>query len=443
MQAIDLLISARWTIPVEPDGAVLEGYSVAVHEGRILEVGPAAALAGRYEPAARIVRDRHVLLPGLVDAHTSAARSLLRDALPRGPASQWLGSTLRPLENRWVSAEFVRAGTLHAIAAMVRGGITCFADLYLFPEEVARLAGELRMRIAVGLPVSEGHSPWADDAADCLDRASSLWDAHKSDPWARLYFAPDPAGAVSRETLERLRRMVDQLDAPVAMRVHDHLGQLRTFETEHAQRPLPWLASLGLLRSGFTALHANHLAAAEMDLIARAGVGVVHCPKTALRLGNGVAPVAGLRQQGVCVGLGTGAAAAGLGLPDVLGEAQLAALLAGGAAPGEPGAPGAAAALRMATLDGARVLGLASEIGSIVAGKSADLICVDLSATAVGAASRVPDALVYDGSSRDVTDAWIAGRAHLAGGQLCLLDHERVADAARQWSARMGLGESR
>ena len=336
MQAVDLLISARWTIPVEPDGAVLEGYSVAVHEGRIVEIGPAAALAGRYEPAARVVRDRHVLLPGFVDAHTSAARSLLRDALPRGPASQWIGSTLRPLENRWASAEFVRAGTLHAIAGMIRGGITCFADAYLFPEEVARLAGELRMRIAVGLPVIEGASPWAENAADCLDRASALWDAHKSDPWARLHFAPDPAGDVMRETLERLRRMVDQLDAPVAMRVHDHAGQLRAFESRHAQRPLPWLASLGLLRPGFTALHANHLAPAEIDLLARSGVGIVHCPKTALRLGNGIAPVAALRERGACVGLGTGSAAAGLGLPDVLAEAQLAALLAGGVAPASP-----------------------------------------------------------------------------------------------------------
>jgi 5-methylthioadenosine/S-adenosylhomocysteine deaminase len=443
MQAVDLLISARWTIPVEPDGAVLEGYSVAVHEGRIVELGPAAALAGRYLPAARVVRDRHVLLPGFVDAHTSAARSLLRDALPRGPASQWIGSTLRPLENRWASAEFVRAGTLHAIAGMIRGGITCFADTYLFPEEVARLAGELRLRIAVGLPIVEGASPWAENAADCLDRASALWDAHKSDPWARLHFAPDPAGAVTRETLGRLRRMVDQLDAPVAMRVHDHAGQLRAFETEHGQRPLPWLASLGLLRPGFTALHANHLAPAEIDLLARSGVGVVHCPKTALRLGNGVAPVAALRERGACVGLGTGSAAAGLGLPDVLAEAQLAALLAGGSAPSEPGALSAVAALRMATLDGAQVLGLGAEIGSIVPGKSADLICIDLAATSVVAASRVPDALVYDGSSRDVTDAWIAGRAHLAEGQLCLVDGDRVADAARQWSARMGLGESR
>ncbi len=441
MQAVDLLITARWTIPVEPDGAVFAGYSVAVNEGRIVEIGPTASLAGRYDPAARAVRDRHVLLPGLIDAHTSAARSLLRDALPRGPAAPWLGSTLQPLEDRWVSAEFVRGGTLHAIAGMIRGGITCFADVYLFPEEVARLAAELRMRISVGLPVAERRSPWAEGASDCLDRASALWDAHKSDPWARLHFAPDPAGAIARETLERLRRMVDQLDAPVAMRVHDQDGPLRAFEADHAQRPLPWLASLGLLRPGFTALHANHLTPTEIDLVARAGVGVVHCPKSALRFGNGRAPVAALRERGACVALGTGSAAAGLGLPDVLAEARLAALLAGGASPGEPGAPGAAAALRMATLDGARVLGLATEVGSIVPGKSADLICVDLAATSVAAASRVPDALVYDGSSRDVTDVWIAGRAHLAGGQLCLLDGERIADAARQWSARMGIGE--
>lgn len=443
MQPVDLLISPRWTLPIEPEGAVLEGYSTAVHEGRIVEVGPTAALLGRYQPATHVVRDQHVLLPGLVDAHTSAARSLLRDALPRGPVAQWLGTTLRPLENRWAGAEFVRAGTLHAIAGMLRAGITCFADVYLFPEEVARLAGELRMRIAVGLPVIESRNPWSEDAADALDRAAALWDAHKSDPWARLQFVPDPAGSVARETLDHLRRIADQLDAPVAMRVHDNPAGLRAFESEHGERPLPWLAALGLLRPGFTVLHGNHLLPAEIDLIVRSGVGVVHCPTAGLRLGNGVAPVAALRARGACVALGTGSAMAGLGVADILAEARLATLLAGTNGGADEGAPGAAAVLRMATLDGARVLGLAAEIGSIVPGKSADLVCIDLSASTVGQAARVPEALVFDGSSRDVTDAWIAGRAHLAARELCLIDAGRVAAAARQWSVRMGIGEQR
>jgi 5-methylthioadenosine/S-adenosylhomocysteine deaminase len=440
MQPVDLLISPRWIVPVEPDGAVLEGYSVAVHAGRIVELGPTAALEGRYQPALRAVRDRHVLLPGLVDAHTSAARSLLRDALPRGPFAQRLGATLRPLEDRWGSAEFVRAGTLHAIVGMLRAGITCFADVYLFPEEVARLAGELRMRIAVGLPVIESRTAWSENAADAMDRAAALWDAHKSDPWARLQFVPDAPGSLSAPSLERLRRIADQLDAPVAMRVHENAPAVAAFASEHGERPLPWLAALGLLRPGFTALHANHLDAAEVELVSRSGVGIVHCPSAALRLGHGVAPLAALRAGGSCVALGTGSTMAGLAMPDVLAEARLAALLPGLSGPAGPGAPDAAAALRMATLDGAQVLGLGAETGSIVPGKSADLVCFDLAATAVGVAARVPDALLFDASARDVSDVWIAGRAHLAGGEPCLLDAERIAEAARQWSARMGIG---
>lgn len=443
MQPIDLLISPRWTLPIEPDGTVLEDHSVAIDGGRVLELGPTAALLARYAPAQRVARPRHVLLPGLVDAHTSAARALLRDALPRGPAAQWLGSTLRPLENRWSSAEFVRAGAQQAIAGMLRAGITCFASVDLFPEEVARLAAELRMRVVVGIPVLDARTPWAEDAGECIDRAVSLWDAHKSDPWARLQFVPDPPGSLDPAALERLRRIADQLDAPIAMRIHAHAPAVRAFTAEHGQRPLAWLAERGLLRPGFTALHANDLSPEDVDQVCRAGVGVVQCPSAGLRLGNGATPLAALRAQGACVALGTGAAAAGLAVPDVLAEARLAALLAAGAGAAGGIAPDAAAVLRMATLDGAQVLGLAGEIGSIQPGKSADLVCIDLAATGVEAAARVPEALVYDGSARDVTDAWIAGRPHLAAGQTCLVDAERAAEGARQWSARMGIGAAR
>lgn len=443
MQPVDLLISPRWILPIEPDGAVLEGYSVAVHAGRIVEIGPTPSLVGRYQPAQTVLRDSHVLLPGLVDAHTSAARSLLRDALPVAPGALPPASGLRPLEHRWASAEFVRAGTLNAIAGMLRAGITCFADTYLFPEEVARLAGELRMRIAVGLPVIEAENPWSGGAQDAIDRAAALWDAHKTDPWARLQFVPDPPGALRPEALERLRRIADQLDAPIAMRLHENSAVVRAFETEHGERPLSWLARLGLLRPGFTALHANQLTSGEVDELARSGVAVVHCPTAGLRLATGTAPVPALITRGVCVALGSGAAMAGVVAPDVLAEARLAALLAASSPTPDATIPGASVVLRMATLDGARALGLAGEIGSIVPGKAADLACVDLRVAAPGNAARVPDALVFEACARDVTDVWIAGRAQLKDRELSQMDAARISDAARQWSARMGTGGQR
>lgn len=443
MQPADLLISPRWILPIEPEGAVLEGYSVVVHAGRIVEIGPTPALCGRYQPVQHVVRETHVLLPGFIDAHTSAARSLLREAPPNSTGAPPLAAGLRALERRWASAEFVRAGTLHAIAGMLRAGITCFADTYLFPEEVARLAGELRIRIAVGLPLIEAANPWSSDAQDALDRAVALWDAHKADPWARLQFAPDPPGALQRETLERLRRIADQLDAPVAMRLHENAASIRAFESAHGERPLAWLASLGLLRTGFAALHANHLTPAEMDVLGRSGVAVVHCPTAGLRLASGTAAVAGLQSRGVCVALGSGAAMAGVVAPDVLAEARLAALLAASAPTPESAVPGASAVLRMATLDGAQALGLAGEIGSIVAGKAADLTCIDLRSVAPGIAARVPDALVFEACARDVSDVWIGGRPHLQDRELCQLDAARIADTARQWAARMGTGGQR
>jgi 5-methylthioadenosine/S-adenosylhomocysteine deaminase len=438
MQPVDLVIHARWVIPIEPETAVLERYAVAIHAGRILEVGPAAALAMRYAPRELVRRDHHVLLPGLVNTHTHAAMSLLRGAVSRGPLERWLKEMVFPMENRWVSAEFVRAGTLLGIADMLRAGITCFADMYHFPEEVVRLAGELRLRIAVGLPIAEARTAWAENATDCLDRSAALWDSCKTDPWARLYFAPHAPYSVSEPTMQRLRRMVDQLDAPIAMHLHETAGELREFTAAHGIRPLAWLERLGLLRPGFTAIHATHFDAADIELAARSGIAVAHCPTSNLRLGCGVAPVAQMLDRGVNVTLGTDGPASA-GRLDILGEARLAALLSHGLHPQAAGISGLAA-LRLATLNGAQSLGLAHDIGSIVAGKAADLICVDADDPVVGQPQAIGEALVFDGSAHRVTDVWVGGRAQLRDGELCAIDIERINDGARQWAARMGLG---
>jgi 5-methylthioadenosine/S-adenosylhomocysteine deaminase len=438
MQSIDLLVHGRWLLPIEPAGAVLEGYGVAVAGGRIVAVSPSSSLRQHYTAAVQIERPDHVLLPGFVNAHTHAAMSLLRAAPPQGSLRQWLQKSVWPLENRWVSAEFVRVGTRLAIAQMLRAGITSFADMYLFTEEVARLAVELRLRIAVGLPVADARTAWAEDARDCLVKGASLWDLHRASPRARLYFAPHAPYSVSDETLRHLRRIADQLDAPVAVHLHETAAEVRESLAAHGRRPIARLAQLGLLRPGFTGIHMIDLDDTDLATAQRSGIAAVHCPASNLRHGSGLPPLAALRDRGVPVGLGSDGAASA-GAPDLLAEARLAALLAAGAS-GEANRLDAHAALGVATLGGARALGLDAEVGSLVAGKSADFIAIDLARSPGVGPPVVAEALLYDATRADVSDVWVAGRHVVQRGHLELLDLCEVEQQARQWMIRMGLG---
>jgi 5-methylthioadenosine/S-adenosylhomocysteine deaminase len=435
--AIDLLVHAGWVIPVEPAGVVIEGGALAVQDGRIVDVGASALLAGRYAPREQVRFDRrHALLPGFVNAHTHAALALLRGAPLRAPPPDWFTDRLGPGAQRWVGPEFVRAGTREAIAQMIRRGITCFGDMYLFPDEVGHLAEELRIRVGVGLPVAEAPSAWAGDAREYLERAVALWDAFKSDPWVRPYFAADGLATLGPDTLARLRRTVDQLDAPLAAHVHEVRTDVDAFAARTGSRPFAAIAAAGLLRPGFIAIHAIHVEEAELDLAARAGISIVHCPRANARLGSGVAPLQSMRRRGLPVALGTDGGP-GLGAPDLLAEARLAALLAS-ARERSAGAVGAHDALRMASLEGAVALGLGAETGSLCAGKSADFIVIDLG-DAPADAVNVAGCLVYDASTSRVTDAWIAGSAHLRGGRLMRIDPAELAASRRQWSALLGL----
>lgn len=437
MQPIDLLIEPRWLLTMEGAGAVLEDNAVAVDAGRIVAIGPRSALRQRYDARRLESRPQHALLPGFVNAHTHAAMSLLRGQPVRGPVQRWLRELIWPLENRWVSADFVRTGTRLAIAEQLRAGITCFADMYLYPEEVAATARELKLRIAVGLPIAEGRSAWAQNADDYLEKSATLWDEFRGDPWARMYFAPHAPYSVGDDTIARLRRLLDQLDAPFAMHLHETQSEIQDCLALRGLRPVAWLAEQGLLRPGFTAVHMNHADERDIESIAAAGVCIAACPQSNLRLGSGVAPLGAFAAAGIHLALGTDGPAS-TGALDLLAEARLAALLGGGARTGVT--PNSDEVLRMATLGGAQVLGLAEEIGSLRVGKAADLCCLRLPAHLAPARHTLADTLLFDCSRQDIQDVWVAGRAVLTQGVVSAFDEQQALERARVWQARLATG---
>jgi len=442
----DFLIEPRWLLPVAPANVVLEGHAVAVSGGRILAVGPAAELRQRYPARARIVRERHALLPGLVNAHTRACHTLLRGLPVRGPRLRWLLETLAPLERRVLSADLVRDGTRLAIAEMLRAGITCYADESPLPEESARVAAAAQVRALIGLPVTDAASARAEDATAHLARAEALWDEYRNDARIGLYFAPQPVAGVSDATLARLRRVADELDARIVIHLEElpdstgpelaASGAARETAAGVADGATPprhaWgtrrvmqLQSLGLLRPGFAAIGALDCNEEGAQLLARHGAALIGCPQAELRMHRGARLLPGARPAA----LGTDTPAASYAL-DMLAEARSAALL--------HGLP-ALEALRLATLGGALALGLATQLGSIEPGKSADLACFDLDASGCRPATDVAAAIVFGATRAQVSDVWSAGRAAVSEGRLRLFDEEQLAALASQWAQRLAL----
>src|SRR5256885_836308 len=267
----DLLIEARWLLPIGPVNPPLAGHAVAVSPGRIVAVGPVAQLRERFETRERVVRERHALLPGLVNAHTRACHTLLRGLPVRGPRWRWLTEILGPVEQRCLSADFVHDGTRLGLAEMLRAGITCFADLSLFPEQAARAAAAAHMRAAIGLPVAEAPTPWAESATAHLARAERLWDEYRSDSRIGLYFAPLTVRGLSEALLLRVRRVADELDARVAVHLAELAGAADAPElaalasaglqesprAPRCDRPLRQLPALAMMRPAFTTIAAR------------------------------------------------------------------------------------------------------------------------------------------------------------------------------------------
>ena len=435
MEPIDTLVTARWVLPVEPAGCVLEDHAVALRGGRIVAVLPAAEARRRFDPAEVIERPDHVLLPGLVNAHTHAAMVLLRGRAENLPLGRWLRSTVWPLERRWVDPEYVRDGTTLAIAEMLRAGITCFADMHLWPDVVARTAAAAHMRASVGLIVTESATRWAAAADEYIDRGMHLRDEYKGDPLISTHFAPHAPYSVSDATLARVRRLADELDLPVAMHLHETAWEVEQSVQAHGRRPLARLAALGLASPQLVAIHMTQASAEDLDLLAESGASVVHCPESNLKLGSGVCPVARLLGRGVRVALGTDGAASNNDL-DLLAEARIAGLVSSGVA-ATPGDLVATDLLRMATLEGARVLGLGEVTGSIEPGKWADLCCIDLRAARSWPVHDPVTAVIYAASAQQVSDTWVAGRQLLADGHLRYMDEASVLERAEAWRERL------
>jgi 5-methylthioadenosine/S-adenosylhomocysteine deaminase len=431
-----LRLHPRWLVPVEPAGAILEDHAVAVSGGRIEAVLPAEEARRRFPAHEELQLGDHVRVPALVNAHTHAAMTLMRGLADDLPLMRWLEDHIWPAEKRHVSAGFVRDGTRLACAEMLRGGITCFNDMYFFPEAALEAALAAGMRSAHGVIVIEFPTAYASDAADYLRKGLDLRDRYRDEPLVSFCLAPHAPYTVADGTLKEVAKLSAELDLPVHIHLHETRDEIERSVAEHGVRPLERLARLGLLSPNLLAVHAVHLEPAEIAELGRHGCSVAHCPSSNLKLASGFAPVAAMLESSINVAIGTDGAASNNRL-DMFQEMRTAALLAK-AVSGDAQAMPAHAALRAATLGGAQALGLAHTTGSIVPGKAADLVAVALRGPELEPCYDVASHLVYAAGREHVTHVWVAGELRVSEGKLQENESSRLDTNVQLWQNSVG-----
>ncbi|WP_296806124.1 TRZ/ATZ family hydrolase [Thiocapsa sp.] len=435
MQA-ELLIHAQWVLPVDPRDRQLTDHAIAIADGRILAVLPSEEARSSIDAQRVIDLPGHLLIPGLVNAHTHAAMVLMRGLADDLPLMTWLHEHIWPAEQRWVDPGFVADGTRLAVLEMLRGGITCYNDMYFHPEVTAQVTAEAGMRAVIGMIVVDFPTGYAANADEYIAKGLALHEHYRDHPLIRVAFAPHSPYAVSDAPLQRVRALADELEVPIHIHLHETRDEVLQSLRDHGERPISRLNRLGLLGPGLVCVHMTQLEEDEIALLADSGGHVVHCPESNLKLASGFCPAAKLLEAGINVAIGTDGAASNNDL-NMLGEMRTAALLGKGVA-GSASALPAATALRMATINGAKALGLEDEIGSLEPGKSADLVALDLRDSHTQPLYHPVSQLVYAASQQQVRQVWVRGRHMIRDGLPTGLDNARIIAAAQTWGERLG-----
>ena len=428
------ILTPRWLVPVEPRAIVLEGHSVVVDSGRIVAVVPTAQARQQFPQAIEQSLPNHVLIPGLINLHTHAAMTLMRGLADDTPLMTWLNDHIWPAEAKHLSEDYVFDGTELATAEMIRSGTTCFADMYFYHDVAARAARKAGLRAALGGAIIEFPTPYAGDAEAYIAKCLAPREEFANDTHLKLMLAPHAPYTVSDKTFGRILTIAQEADFPVMMHIHETADELAQGERDHGCRPIERLERLGFLGPNLIAVHCVHLNAHEIELFKLRGVHVAHCPASNLKLASGIAPIKALLDAGVNVGVGTDGAASNNRL-DMLAETRLAALLQKGVS-GDAAALPVHQALEMATLSAATALGWENEIGSIVAGKAADLVAVDLSSVETQPVYDPVSHLFHAASREHVTHVWVSGELLLDNRVLTKLDMDELKGKAALWQQR-------
>ncbi len=434
-KTVDLVISGGTVITMA--GPNIENGAVAIDKHEIVAVGKASEIAKRFTGRTAIDARGKAILPGFVNAHTHVPMTLFRGIADDRDLMDWLTHFIFPAEAKNVSPEFVKWGTRLAAAEMIASGTTTFADMYYFESDIARETKRAGLRAVLGETVLDFPAPdnktW-DAAMAYLRKFVNEW---KDDPLITPALAPHSPFLVSRDHLQQVRRLADELRAPILIHLSETKDELRQVaEKQNGMLPGLYLNTIDFLGSDVVAAHGVWLTPEEIRLFAEKKVGVAHCPESNMMLASGVAPVVEMRRAGVDVGLGTDGPAGSNNNLDMVEEMASAARLQK-VMRADPKAITARDVLEMATIGGARALGLDHKIGTLEAGKRADVIVMDLQQPRVQPVYSVESAIVYAASGSAVTDTIVDGKVLMRNRKLLTIDVVSTTAKAKEWRKKI------
>ncbi|MBA2655094.1 MAG: TRZ/ATZ family hydrolase [Gammaproteobacteria bacterium] len=436
MNQVDTIINCRWLIPIEPDNVVYNDYAIIIHQGKIKDILPQKQAANHYQSSTTLNLTSHAVLPGFVNAHTHSPMTLFRGLADDLPLMEWLQNHIWPAESKWLSDEFIEDGTEIAIAEMIKCGTTCFNEHFFFPEVIAKVAARAKIRACIGPTLINFPTNWSQDENDGFERFTRLYKEHGNQGLITWSLAPHAPYTITDNLLKKVRDFSQHHDLPIHMHVHETANEIQESLEKYGKRPLKRLHDFELLSSRFQGVHMTQMNDEDLELLTLSKANVTHCPESNLKLASGYCEVERLLNNDVNVALGTDGAASNNDL-DMMGEMRTAAFI-GKTIANDATAVSATQVLRMATLNGAKSLGLEKEIGSLEVGKSADIIAIDLMHINTMPIYNPISQIVYSASNRQVTDVWVAGLQLLKNSKLLTMDEDNLFEKGKKWQKRIG-----
>ena len=431
---VDLIVQPEWLVPVVPAGAVYQDCAIAILNGRIEAVLPIEEIQTNYQAPETIRLAGQALMPGLVNAHGHSAMTLLRGYADDLPLQNWLNEHIWPAESQWVSDEFVRDGTRIACGEMIRSGTTCFSDMYFFPDITAEVANQAGLRSRIAFPIIDFPSAWAQGPDEYMHKGLALHDQYKNHSLVTAAFGPHSPYTVNDQALERIAVLSEELDAQIHIHLHETQKEVEDSLEQYGQTPIARMEQLGILGPRTEAVHMTQLSEADLEIVKKTNTSVIHCPKSNLKLASGFCPISDLLDNHITLGLGTDSAASNNCL-NMLEEMRFASLVSK-AASNNATALSAQESLHMATLGSATAMGLGSEIGSLEAGKAADMISVEINNLQSQPLYNLISQLVYSVPTQ-AKNVWVNGKALLLDGELQTLSTTELLARASDWQTKI------
>ncbi|MEO8401888.1 MAG: TRZ/ATZ family hydrolase [Gammaproteobacteria bacterium] len=435
MEHIDQIIHAKWILSDAQQTTVLDNHALIIDQGVIKAIIPSKDVAARYTAKTTEHFSTHAIIPGLINSHTHIAMNYFRGLADDLALMNWLNNHIWPAEKKWVNHEFVYDASLFAMAEMIRGGTTCFNDMYFFLPATAQAADIAGIRANIGITVLEFPTQWAQTADEYLTRGMAFYEEYKNHPRITATMAPGHPFTVSDASFVRINELAEEHNLKINLHLHETADEVNQSLEQFKKRPIKRLHDLGFISPRLIAVHMTQINDEDFEILASTKPNIAHCPESNMKLASGVCPIEKLQAMGINVALGTDGAASNNDL-NMLGEMRSAAFLAK-LSNRNPEILSAGETMKLATINGAKALGIDHITGSLTIGKAADFAAINLDEIETQPLYHPISQIVYAASRQQVTDVWVAGKQLLKNRKLLTLDEKELIAKAKYWGEKV------